>query len=348
MNSIDLFSGIGGFHIAGEKVWGNEFNTIAHVEIDPFCKKVLKKHWPKVPIISDIKEYKHDGTTVDLLTGGFPCQPFSCAGKQRGKEDERYLWPAMLRVISEVRPTWIIGENVAGIINMGLEQVLSDLENEGYEVQPFIIPACAVNAPHRRDRVWIIANSRRKHGERPEIRRKPKRQVFSQEDAIMSKRSISDDGKRDDSNSNRLNGDNAGYDSGEVSQLEKTEVCRLQSSPDSKRKRSGTGLCKNKPKQNRSEPSNGCEIVTDSSNKGLQRSERSGTYEKEKTSHGSASECNNAWNEPWLEVATRLCRVDDGISNRVDRVNRLKALGNAIVPQVVVPIMQAIKEISKQ
>ena len=175
MFHLDLFSGIGGFHLAGEIVWGDNFRTIAHVEIDPFCQKILKKHWPQVPIISDIKEYKQDGTAIDLLTGGFPCQPFSCAGKQRSKEDDRYLWPEMLRVISEVHPTWIIGENVAGIINMGLDQVLSDLENKGYTCQPFIIPACAVNAPHRRDRVWIVAN-RKEQNDRRYIGESKKRQ----------------------------------------------------------------------------------------------------------------------------------------------------------------------------
>jgi len=110
--------------------------------------------------------FKRDGgnerttsPTIDLLTGGFPCQPFSCAGKRRGSKDDRALWPEMLRVIQEVRPAWIIGENVAGIINMELDTVLSDLESAAYEVQSFFIPACGVDAPHRRDRVWIVAHS---------------------------------------------------------------------------------------------------------------------------------------------------------------------------------------------
>lgn len=332
MNHLDLFSGIGGFHLAGEMVWGDEFNTIAHVEIDPFCQKVLKKHWPNIPIISNIKEYKHDETTIDLLTGGFPCQPFSCAGKQRGKKDDRYLWPEMLRIISEVHPTWIIGENVSGIINMGLDQVLSDLENTGYTCQSFIIPACAKNAPHRRDRVWIVGYAGGlKSGRISSIKRKKTLPTWGS--------------NKNASNSNRLNGNNAGYDSGEVPQLKKAEVCGLQSSSDSKRKRSGIGLCKNKPKQNRSESPNSCGIITNPGNERLQRSKRVGAHEKKEASHGSAPECNNAWNEPWLEVATCLCGMDDGISSRMDRTNRLKALGNAIVPQVVVPIMQAIKEV---
>jgi DNA (cytosine-5)-methyltransferase 1 len=118
-----------------------------------------------VPIFSDIKELKGDDVgTVDILTGGFPCQPFSCAGEQRGKEDDRYLWPEMFRIIRETKPTWIIGENVAGIINLGLEDCFLDLGSERYEVQPLIIPAYAVNAPHKRDRVWILAHSKSGRG----------------------------------------------------------------------------------------------------------------------------------------------------------------------------------------
>lgn len=129
-------------------------------EIDPFCQKVLKKHWPESKIYNDVKTLKTDELgRIDLLTGGFPCQPFSVAGKQGAQDDDRHLWPAMFRIIKECRPSWVVGENVAGIIELGLEQVCADLEGEGYEVWPIVIPACAVNAPHRRDRVWIIAHS---------------------------------------------------------------------------------------------------------------------------------------------------------------------------------------------
>lgn len=158
MKHVDLFSGIGGFALAVD--WAYEGAEHTFCEIDPFCQKVLKKHWPKAEIHDDIKQFKADNLgRVDLLTGGFPCQPFSVAGKQRAQEDDRHLWPEMFRIIKECRPSWIIGENVTGIIELALEQVCLDLEGEGYEVWPIIIPACAVNAPHRRDRVWIIANS---------------------------------------------------------------------------------------------------------------------------------------------------------------------------------------------
>lgn len=163
MTHASLFSGIGGFDLAAEWMgWQNTFNC----EIDPFCRKVLAYHFP------DAKQYQDVKTTdftiyrgrIDVLTGGFPCQPFSLAGKRKGADDNRYLWPEMLRAIREIKPRWVVGENVFGIVNwsngMVFEQVQSDLENEGCEVQPFIIPACAVDAPHRRDRVWFVAHRR--------------------------------------------------------------------------------------------------------------------------------------------------------------------------------------------
>jgi DNA (cytosine-5)-methyltransferase 1 len=153
---LDLFSGIGGFALAAK--W-NGYRTVGFCDNEPYSQAVLKKHWPEVPCHKDIREVRGDlYAGVTLLTGGFPCQPFSVAGKQRGKDDNRYLWPEMCRVIREARPAWIIGENVAGIVNLALDTVCADLEAEGYEVEPIIIPACAVDAPHRRDRVWIIAN----------------------------------------------------------------------------------------------------------------------------------------------------------------------------------------------
>jgi len=153
---LDLFSGIGGFSLGLERTGG--FETAAFCEIDPFCKKVLKKHWPDVPIYEDVRSLNYGGS-IDVICGGFPCQPFSVAGKREGAEDDRHLWPAMFGLIQKYRPGWVIGENVAGLVNMGLDNVLTDLESEGYTTRTFVIPACAVNAPHRRDRVWIIANA---------------------------------------------------------------------------------------------------------------------------------------------------------------------------------------------
>lgn len=165
MRHLDLFSGIGGFALACRMVGGIE--TVGFVEIEPYAQAVLRKNFPGVPIHDDVKTFNGDEYgKVDLITGGFPCQPYSVAGKQRGSADDRALWPEMLRVIKNARPAWIVGENVAGIIRMELDRVLSDLENAGYSCRAFIVPAIAVDAHHRRERVWIVAhaNSRKPWG----------------------------------------------------------------------------------------------------------------------------------------------------------------------------------------
>ena len=220
MKHLDLFSGIGGFALAASWVWGAEHEIYSFVEIEPFCQKVLKKHWPDVPIISDIRDVTYellenttsqrsggkggnaihqgreagegggegiqeatgrengiaisdnkpadsDGcterTTIDLLTAGTPCQPASQAGKQRGSEDDRWLWPEAFRVVREFMPTWCIFENVKGLLTLEqgveFENLLLELEDIGYETETYIIPACGVDAPHRRDRVWIVAHN---------------------------------------------------------------------------------------------------------------------------------------------------------------------------------------------
>lgn len=162
MNHLSLFTGIGGLDLAAEAAG---FETVGQCEWADYPRAVLEKHWPGLPRWKDIRTltgedfYARTGLrTVDVISGGFPCQPFSTAGKRRGKEDDRYLWPEMLRVIQEIRPRWVIGENVAGIVSLALDQVLSDLEAIGYTCQAIVIPACAVDAPHRRDRVAIVAN----------------------------------------------------------------------------------------------------------------------------------------------------------------------------------------------
>lgn len=167
MTHASLFSGVGGFDLAAEWAgWTNMFNC----EIDPFCRRVLAYHFPNAVQYEDIRttDFTVWRCRIDVLTGGFPCQPFSVAGKRKGTDDDRYLWPEMLRAIREIRPRWVVGENVRGFVNwsegMVLDTVFADLEALGYEVQPFILPACAVGAPHRRDRVWIVAHARRSLG----------------------------------------------------------------------------------------------------------------------------------------------------------------------------------------
>jgi DNA (cytosine-5)-methyltransferase 1 len=162
MTHGSLFSGIGGFDLAAEWMgWENIF----HCEWNPFGQKVLKYHFPNAISYEDITKTDftiHRGR-IDILTGGFPCQPYSMAGKRLGKEDERHLWPEMLRAIREIRPRWVVGENVLGLVNWSgglvFHEVQADLEAEGYEVQPYVLPACAVNAPHRRDRIFFVAYS---------------------------------------------------------------------------------------------------------------------------------------------------------------------------------------------
>jgi DNA (cytosine-5)-methyltransferase 1 len=162
MKHGSLFSGIGGFDLAAEWMgWENIF----HCEWNEFGQRVLKYYWPKAISYADITKTDfsiHRGT-IDILTGGFPCQPYSVAGGRKGKEDSRHLWPEMRRAIREIQPGWIVGENVFGLINwnggMVFDEVQADLEAAGYEVWPYVLPAAAINAPHRRDRVWFVAHA---------------------------------------------------------------------------------------------------------------------------------------------------------------------------------------------
>jgi DNA (cytosine-5)-methyltransferase 1 len=378
MRHLDLFSGIGGFALAADWVWGD----VEHIfcEIDPFCQKVLKKHWPDAPINTDIRTLNNEwitanantdgfseqefgntkessflrnsrnNTNIDLLTGGFPCQPFSCAGKRDGKSDDRYLWPEMLRVIRETRPRWIIGENVAGIVSMaqsesesGVESeadnkgdcggeglsdgilcgIIDGIEKEGYAVQTFIIPACAVNAPHRRDRVWIVAH------------------------AI-------------DCNNRGWRGQIGEADG--VSELDRQTVCARMScgtDEDAAYPRQQYGESWNSERVDENENiGTACTTNTERQSKAFRNSEstrlQSGIDGQGERQHGGASSGCIEWDRDWLEVATELCGMDDGLPAELDgfklskskhREQRLKSLGNAIVPQVAAVIMQAIKEI---
>jgi len=162
MTHGSLFSGIGGFDLAAEWMgWENKF----HCEWNEFGQKVLKYYWPNAELFTDItkSDFTKYANQIDILTGGFPCQPYSMAGKRLGKEDDRHLWPEMLRVIREVKPSWVVGENVLGLVNWNgglvFHEVQTDLEAEGYEVWPYVLPACSVNSPQKRDRVWFIAHS---------------------------------------------------------------------------------------------------------------------------------------------------------------------------------------------
>ena len=293
MNVLDLFSGIGGFSLGLERAG---MKTIAFCEKDKFCQKVLKKHWPDVPVFEDIAKLKGEmiHETIDLICGGFPCQPFSVAGKRKGKEDNRHLWPEMFRIIQETNPSWVIGENVAGIINLELEQVCTDLEGEGYEVQPFIIPACAVNAPHRRDRIWIIANAA---GKRCYNRANNRQERYILRDKNWDAKKSKSERKRRKCGIGEINTDVAntryiGQEKPEIETMGSEQLCINDSdSEETKCEQSGNAW-----------------------------------------TGGEGFTNNISWNENWIEVATRLCGMDARIPNRLDR---LKSLGNSVVPQIV-------------
>jgi DNA (cytosine-5)-methyltransferase 1 len=162
MKHLGLFAGIGGFELAAK--WMG-WKTVAWCEWNGFGQKILKHHFPEAEGHGDITkiDFTKYANKIDILTGGFPCQPYSLAGKRKGKEDERHLWPQMLRAIGEIQPSWVVGENVYGLVNWSnglvLHEIQADLEAKGFEVFPYILPACGVDAPHRRDRIWFVAYS---------------------------------------------------------------------------------------------------------------------------------------------------------------------------------------------
>lgn len=317
----DLFAGIGGFSYALDKVFYDE--EIKHIfcEWETFPTAILEKHWPEgvfygdiADLVADTKRQRRerssgenkrryglsDRETTDknktILTGGFPCQPFSHAGRRKGTADDRYKWPEMFAVIRNVQPDWIIAENVRGLASwndgMVLETVCTDLENEGYEVRPYVIPAASVGAPHRRERVWIVANRC------CERRQQKPRSAPSDESA------------------------NEGWSSQDNNELAgKSEVTTPNPRPQRRQERSDQDI---RPESK----------VTERQDNGFSRSE---------------------WDRDWQEVAIATCHdgVDDGVSYRMDgvtisaarhRKERLKACGNAIVPQVAIEILSAIRE----
>ncbi len=161
LRHTDLCSGIGGFSLGFQ--WAGLSEPVLFCDTDAWCRKVLAKHWPDVPIAEDVKELANDPDGLvpdcDILTAGYPCQPWSVAGVRRGEEDDRHIWPEIFAIVQAKRPTWCVFENVYGHISLGLDQVLSDLEAKGYATRTFVVPACGVDAPHRRDRLWIVGHT---------------------------------------------------------------------------------------------------------------------------------------------------------------------------------------------
>jgi len=333
-----LFSGLGGFDLAAR--WAG-IETVWQIENDAFCQKVLAKHFPKARRYGDIKRIKSGGDLkpVDIISGGFPCQPFSCAGKRRGKEDDRFLWPEMLRIISEVRPAWVIAENVPGIIGMELDQVLIDLENADYKTQTFIIPACGVNAPHTRKRVWIIANLRSD---------RLGQGALSMPEQDSGKTFVSDAGCHA-CNAPGERCREAGRDIGRSEKRpSRTDFNDVANSEGNVIR---AGLCEREPGRERRKRfgHSDKQDVTDTGHTSWASWRNVKSSQLAKGNEGSPTfirrqiellEC--YWQEPWPEVAARLCRVGDGVPNRVDR---LRGLGNAIVPQVAFQFFTFIKQI---
>lgn len=344
---LDLFSGIGGFSLAADNVWGKENVKHIFVENDEFCQQVLKKHWKEAPIFGDIRDvaysdisryiYRkpekqsaktHKQTQREpiagirspiLLTGGFPCQPFSQAGKRKGTEDPRNLWPEMLRVIRDVSPKWVVAENVRGLTNWNdgvvFEQIHIDLEASGYEVQSFILPAVAVNAPHRRDRIWIVG--------------------YSKSGAKQTEQKVC---RGEGSNCTRS----------------------VRNAPNTRRKRRKQGndeRVEAKTPKRTPRPADAKRQDKDDTNANGERLERGNKKGKRQRRQLNRNGSNQRWNweHHWIEVAAKLCGVDARISAGVDRPEytisapkhrnkRIEALGNAIVPAVAEQIFKAIKE----
>ena len=275
MRHTGLFNGIGGFMLAAEWMgWEN----VDSVEIDPWCNKIIEKNFPNVNRYYDIKEYKGERGSVDILTGGFPCQPVSNAGKRKGTTDHRWLWPEYFRVIQESGATYVVGENVTGLTSLEdgktLEGIYLDLESEGYTVESFIIPACGVEAWHKRDRIWIVAYN---------------------------------------------------------------DIKPIQCESNSKR---NSGIITIKGEG--SSKFNGIHSEGDASNSKKQGLEGTITEGNTCTKGCSSKSGQRRWDPDWWSTEPGVGRVANGIPNRVDR---LKGLGNAIVPQVALEIFKAIEQL---
>lgn len=342
MRHGSLFSGIGGFDLAADWMgWENVF----HCEWNEFGQKVLKHYWPKAISYEDITKTDftiHRGN-IDILTGGFPCQPYSAAGKRLGKEDERHLWPQMLRTIREIKPRWVVGENVYGLINWSgglvFHEVQADLEAEGYEVQPYLLPAVSVNAPHRRDRIWFVAYSR---------------------DCKHSRNTAEVSGKATEKNTGWIK-----FSTTSEQQIQlpskSSIICRdaadplqirLQQCEDGREVGGGQSeICgAGRESANGTEANGEVRDVTDTENTGFEA--RNDRQRQVKFGRGDSSMGERYWSK--FPSVSPVCVRDDGFSDRLDgitfpkwRNESIKAGGNAVVPQVVYQIFKTIEAYEK-
>jgi len=365
---LDLFSGIGGFSLALEST--GHFQTIGFVENDEYCQAVLQHHFPEVPILGDIKNVTKETvpTRPDVICGGFPCQPFSVAGDQRAKDDPRHLWPEMLRIIKEQKPTWIVGENVSGLVKLGLDEILDEMEDQGYSTRTFNIPAFSVGAPHQRQRLWIIGHlGDPEHNGSPTPERQrgllkqpeePKKQISIWE--LEGTSSASGDVANPDNEGvrSRIGGNDFDYEEesgeggvdgeGSAGDDEWYDTSPTQdegvdmANPESFKSREQTEWQGRKNTARRSDDSRGTktertETVTDPNGKGLQGQRKKYKLPKSKRKReiGGSS---------WWDVEPNVGRVAYGVPNRVFK---LRALGNSIVPQIAQKIGYAIIEAEK-
>ena len=332
MNHLGLFEGIGGFSLAAH--WAG-WQTVAWCEINQFCQQVLKYHFPKAKAHEDIKQtdFSVYRGRVDIITGGFPCQPYSTAGKRLGKEDDRHLWPEMLRTIREIRPKYVVGENVSGLISWSgglvFDEVQADLEAEGYEVWAFVLPACGVDAPHRRDRVWFVAHATRQPSEW--MRPKQRSAGESQQGQFRGSCSWMGDRAIADASGNRRQRQWSGIEAKKGLQPRPESTWKLE--------RGFEGFC-------------GKRAIADTNSN--ERSERRLHQERPEI-----SKCNSVKHDArntrrtWENFPTQspVCGGDDGFSPKLDgitfskwRSESVKAYGNAIVPQVALQIFLTINE----
>jgi len=387
MNHGSLFSGIGGPDLAAEWMgWENIF----HCEWNTFGQRVLKYYWPQAKSYEDITKTDftiHRGT-IDVLTGGFPCQPYSLAGKRKGKDDERHLWPEMLRAIREIQPRWVVGENVLGLVNwnggMVFDEVQSDLEAQGYEVWPYVLPACAKNAPHRRDRVWFVAYSDsggRYEGYKCKYDNNGERQICkdfkNNRDKVWSEfGSGCNDGPTPDTDSSpagtpgestslkrsRSRNNDEPKERGEQAEQHtgRNEFLRATPNPQSKPSKRMQPKQSKPCEQKQGESGGNCGemgnggIVTDPGNQGLQGSEINGSITGSRAFRNKQP--SRLLPPDWQNFPTQspVCNGNDGISSRLDgitfskwRNESIKAGGNAIVPQVIFEIFKAIEQYEK-
>jgi len=371
MKQISLFSGIGGFELAGE--WAG-WENIASCEINPFGNQVLTHYWPEAYHHDNVKTLTYEKLNEELIqrfgtdwrnddliiTGGFPCQPYSAAGKRLGKEDDRHLWPEMLRIIREVKPEWVVGENVLGLTNWNdgvvFNEVQTDLESAGYEVLPFVLPACSVNAPHRRDRVWFVAHSisRGRHERsKSEYNNVGKRSLCKNEQSNRNKVWSETSG----CNSNRITTNTGlfGQKIGQQQSMGVEQLCKERSFTNAKSKQ-GERLQSEQREFSEQEQGQFRGISSEMGGRFITKSMCNGQpgqeHRKEKPGRIAEKSVPDYWrNFPTQSlVRSRNDGVSPGLAGITvpkHRNESIKAYGNAIVPQVVYQIFKAINQYLK-